>query len=199
MHADDRHRLHALRPVDVFQMDHRVPLVRVALAARLHARLAADAAVGVDEELEMLVRLHCCASSLADIIRRASALRTRQPQTLYSGNLADRILRGDGQLVGAFLAGPVIGNEDRVGADRGDDHRLKCDGAAARFGGRPVVVFDAELLREARVDLDARLGILIDQRADAARLRAGEELADDAAGGEEDRVLFARRHRPAVR
>ena len=37
--------------IDVFQVDHRVPLVRVALAAGLDARLAADAAAGVDEEL----------------------------------------------------------------------------------------------------------------------------------------------------
>ena len=63
--------------------------------------------------------------------------------------------------------------------------------------GRPVAVRDAELRREPRVHLDARLGVLIDQRADAARLRAGEELADDAAGGEEERILVARRRRPA--
>ena len=37
--------------VDIVELDHRLSLVRVALAARLHARLAADAAAGVDEEL----------------------------------------------------------------------------------------------------------------------------------------------------
>jgi hypothetical protein len=34
-------------------MDHRMALVRIALAARLHARLTADAPAGVEEELEM--------------------------------------------------------------------------------------------------------------------------------------------------
>ena len=37
--------------------------------------------------------------------------------------------------------------------------------------------------------LDPRLGVLLDERADAAGLRAGEELADHAAGGQEERVL----------
>src|SRR6185503_13374282 len=31
--------------------------------------------------------------------------------------------------------------------------------------------------------------ILIDERSDAARLRAGQELADHASGGEDDRVF----------
>ena len=44
--------------------------------------------------------------------------------------------------------------------------------------------------RQPRVHLDARLRILIDQRTDAARLRAGEKLADDAAGGQDDRILL---------
>src|SRR5262249_40569885 len=54
MHANDRHRLHTLRALYIFEMNHRLAAVRVAFAACLHARLAADAAVGVDEELEML-------------------------------------------------------------------------------------------------------------------------------------------------
>ena len=45
VHADDRHGLHALRAVDVFEVNHRLAAMRVALGARLHARLAADAAV----------------------------------------------------------------------------------------------------------------------------------------------------------
>src|SRR5262245_13614591 len=35
----------------------------------------------------------------------------------------------------------------------------------------------------------SRLGILIDQRPDATRLRAREKLADDAAGRQDDRIL----------
>ena len=64
---------------------------------------------------------------------------------------------------------------------------------------RPVAVGDAELRGEPRMHLDARLGILLDQRADAPRLRARQELADDAAGRQEDRILLARRRRPAAR
>ena len=46
-----------------------------------------------------------------------------------------------------------------------------------------------QLLGQLRVHLDARLGVLVDQRADAPRLGAGQELADDAAGGQDDRIL----------
>ncbi len=42
-------------------------------------------------------------------------------------------------------------------------------------------VCDAVLLRQPRMELQPRLGVLIDQRADAPRLRAGEVLADHAA------------------
>src|SRR4029079_5707394 len=61
MHAHDRDRLHALRALHVFEMDHRNAAMRVALGARLYTRLAADAAIRVDEELEM-AWLHCCGS-----------------------------------------------------------------------------------------------------------------------------------------
>src|SRR5438105_15954744 len=40
------------------------------------------------------------------------------------------------------------------------------------------------------MDLDARLGILIDERSDPPRLSTGEELTDHAAGGEDDRVCI---------
>src|SRR5262249_18409494 len=54
VHTDDRHRLRRQGAGDVVELDHRLPLVRVALATGLHARLAADAPARVDEELEML-------------------------------------------------------------------------------------------------------------------------------------------------
>src|SRR5690554_2538014 len=50
MHAHDRCRLRRLSAVDEFQMDHRMPLVRITFGTSLHARLAADAAVWIDEE-----------------------------------------------------------------------------------------------------------------------------------------------------
>jgi hypothetical protein len=65
VHADDWHGLHAGGALDVFQVDHRDTAVRIAFAARLHASLAADAAIRIDEELKVL-RLHvgyCCGSS----------------------------------------------------------------------------------------------------------------------------------------
>ena len=52
VHAHHRHGLRRRGAVDVVEVDHRVPLVRVALGAGLHARLAADAAGGIDEELD---------------------------------------------------------------------------------------------------------------------------------------------------
>ena len=50
-------------------------------------------------------------------------------------------------------------------------------------------VADAVLFGETRMKLEFRLGILLDERADAAGLRAGEVLADDPAGGQVDRKL----------
>ena len=52
-----------------------------------------------------------------------------------------------------------------------------------------VAVDDAELDRQAGMDLAERFGVLLDQRTDAAGLGAGEVLADDPTGGEPDRVL----------
>src|SRR5947209_8969527 len=57
-------------PVNVLQMNHRMAAVRVAFAARGDARLAADAAVRIEEELE---------------VHRSVAFAMRTAQTLYSG------------------------------------------------------------------------------------------------------------------
>ena len=69
------------------------------------------------------------------------------------------------------------------------DRRPQGADAAARFDPYPVAVLNPLFLGELRVYLDARLGILIDQRTDAARLRAGQVLADDAARRQDDRKL----------
>ena len=58
MHADDGHRLRRQLAVNVFQMDHRVPAVRVAFAARMNAGLAANAAARIDEELAVFGSEH---------------------------------------------------------------------------------------------------------------------------------------------
>src|SRR5262249_18222419 len=94
VHTDHRHRLHRLRAVHVFQVDHRVPLVRVALGTRVDARLAADAAVRVEEE-DVVVGDHglsfpgayCCGSRRPAYSGGESALRMRTAHTLYSGIL----------------------------------------------------------------------------------------------------------------
>ena len=98
--------------VDVLEVDHRVPLVRVALGAGLHARLAADAAVRVDEELEVVWNGHRRDPCLllrfepAGVLRRPAALRDAHGADLVLGDLRDRVLRGDRQLVDALRARP---------------------------------------------------------------------------------------------
>ena len=123
--------------------------------------------------------------------------RTRRPVRLLDADgadlvlrdLRDRVLGGDRQPVDALRAGPVIGHEDRVRPDRRHHLRPQGELAPARFDRRPVAVGDAEPVRQPRVDLDARLRVLIDQRPDAPRLRAREELADHAPGRQDHRVL----------
>src|SRR5262249_20975242 len=81
-----RHGLHGGAPLDVLDVDHRVPLVRLALGARVLAGVAPDAPVRVHKELHLGGHRSppCCGSS-----RRAysgsSALRRRTAHTLYSG------------------------------------------------------------------------------------------------------------------
>src|SRR5581483_2855953 len=89
VHADDGHRLDAVAPADELKMDHRLAAVRVAFGARLHARLAPDAAVRIDEEMQVVGFRHgyCCGSRRAAYAGAASARRTRQPHTLYCGIL----------------------------------------------------------------------------------------------------------------
>ena len=90
--------------------------------AGLHARLAADAAAGVDEELDDARERAWLGRSLLlrlQLLRRTpaapSALLHAHRADLVLGDLRDRVLGGDRQLVGALRPGPVVGNEDRVG------------------------------------------------------------------------------------
>src|SRR6185369_12960240 len=66
VHADDRDSLHALSPADILEMNHRLAAMGVAFRARLHTGLAADAAIRVDEEVQIVRFRHrgnpsyCC-------------------------------------------------------------------------------------------------------------------------------------------
>src|SRR5918994_2526940 len=105
------------------------------------------------------------------------------------GDLADRILRRDGESVGALIAGPVIRYEYCVWSNRRDDHRAQCDGAASGFPDGPRAIRHPEPLREARMHLDAWLGILRHERPDAPCLGARQKLTDDTPRGEENGEL----------
>jgi hypothetical protein len=85
VHADDRHGLHTFGTVDVLEVNHRLTAVRVALAACLHTGLAADAAARIDEEVQVagLWHCYCWGSNVVAYSGGPSALRTRQPHTLY--------------------------------------------------------------------------------------------------------------------
>src|SRR5262245_54391845 len=104
-------------------------------------------------------------------------------------DLADRILGRHRYLIRALLSRPVVRDGERVGPNRGDDHGFQRDAAAARFGRRPLPVFDAKSGCELWMHLDPGLRVLFHQRPDASGLRAGQELADHAAGREEHRIL----------
>src|SRR5690606_31730517 len=54
VHTHHGHRLWRMRAIDVVQLDHRMAPVRVTLGTCLHTRVAPDAAVRIDEELERL-------------------------------------------------------------------------------------------------------------------------------------------------
>ena len=83
------------------------------------------------------------------------------------------------QHVRAFLVSPVIGNEHGVGPDRTHNAGLKGDIGPPGRDRHPVLFHDAMLLRKARVNLDARFRIDVDQPADAPGLRARKILTDD--------------------
>ena len=110
----------------------------------------------------------------------------RQADTLYR-DLAARIERAMRQQVRGSPAGPVVGNEHRVGPDRLDDVHLRHDRRAPCRDLCPVTRLDGVRLRQARMHLDLGLGILLDERTDAPGLRAREIVAHDAAGREQQR------------
>src|SRR6185436_2945267 len=66
------------------------------------------------------------------------------------------------QTICATRPGPVIRDENGVGADRFDHHRADCKIVAAGGHCDPIAVFDVVLLGEPGMNLCARLWILID-------------------------------------
>src|SRR4051812_29348119 len=90
------------------------------------------------------------------------------------------------QLIGAALARPVVWNEYRVRTNRADHQRLQAHGRPPRRDFDPIARLDSMPRGELRVNLQLGLGILIDERSDATRLRARKVLADDAPGREID-------------
>jgi hypothetical protein len=82
MHADDRRGLRGPRPIDELQVDHRMPLVRIALGARMHASLTADAPARVDEEF------HSC-EVIPDTVLRIMPISPQlcQPATIFESRV----------------------------------------------------------------------------------------------------------------
>ena len=92
------------------KMNHRMTLVRIALAARFDARLAADAAIRVDEK-EFLagfatIRFLLLWFALASIFGLALGGPNAHGAHFVLGNLRDRILGGDRQLIDASSGRP---------------------------------------------------------------------------------------------
>src|SRR4029079_15769541 len=89
----------------------------------------------------------------------------------------------------AFLAAPVVRNENRIGTDRLDHLCSEHAIAAPRFDDDPITVGDLQPLGQARMNFNARLRIMIHERADTPRLRAGKKLAYHASGGENNWIF----------
>src|SRR5580698_1350773 len=96
------------------------------------------------------------------------------------GNLAAWIERAMRQPVRASPAGPVVGDEHRIRANRLHHHGLQGDLVATRGHVDPDSVIYLALLGEPGMDFQPWIWILLDETADTARLRAGEILTHDA-------------------
>jgi hypothetical protein len=108
---------------------------------------------------------------------------------LVLGDLGDRVEHRVGEQVGLLAAGPVVGDEHRVGPDRLDDLGRHGHLAAPRRDPDEVAGRDPERSASRGCSLDQRLGVLVDQRADPAGLGARQELADDPPGRQPQRVV----------
>ena len=189
VHADVGRGGDGLRAVDEVEVDHRDAAMGVALLAGLEAGLAADAARRVDVEFacRTSARLGCSPSG------GPAAFSIRQADTLNSGIL----LRGSSVRCVRRLALRSPGQWYGMKTVSGRMVRttIACSVIAPR---RVVTVTQSPsaipCCSASRGWISSlRLGILIDQRADAPRLRAREILAHHAAGGQVDRELGVHR------
>ena len=107
---------------------------------------------------------------------------------------AQKLRRGVGMYYGDDLPAPTIMEEGSGGVESTLNRLDEAVSMLASLHGHPIprgrrgkidlAALVWEVAPEARVQLDARLGVLIDERADSPGLRPGQVLADDAAGGE---------------
>ena len=197
VHADDGHGLDASRALHVLEMNHRLASMRVAFGARLHARLTADAAVGIDEEVEVVrfghgASRYCCGSRTEAYAGRPVRLAHTAAAHLVLRYLADRDPAPRRSAGSRSSAGPVVRDEDRVRPDGGHDHGSQRD--RRRVASRP-----SSSRRPRRRASPPGAGCISmrgsgywsDERTDPAGLRSRQELADDAAGRQVDRILLA--------
>src|SRR5262245_44273332 len=108
---------------------------------------------------------------------------------LVFGDLRNRVLGRNGQLVGALASAPVVRNKYGVGPNRVHHSGPQRGGAAPRFRGRPVAIRQSQLGGKLRMNFDVGIRTLVQQRADTASLLARKEMADYAPGRENERVL----------
>src|SRR5579864_9515613 len=98
--------------------------------------------------------------------------------------LAARIESSVSQTICAARAGPVVRDENGVGANRFDHHCADCKIVTAGGHCDPIAIFDPVLFGKARMKFCTRLWILIDECSDAPRLRAGQILANHSSSGQ---------------
>ncbi len=79
-------------------------------------------------------------------------------------------------MIGGFFAGPMVGDEYGVRPDGFYYLRGHLNLAAAGADTHSVAIGDAETFCEVRVYFTKRLGVLVDQHANAAGLGAAEVL-----------------------
>src|SRR3954468_2982723 len=87
-------------------------------------------------------------------------------------NLRGRVKRRIRQLIDSELFAPVIGNKNRVRANRFDDERGEDAFAAPRNNFHALAVVDLEPRSHFRMYLDVRLRALLDEKAYATSLIA---------------------------
>src|SRR5580704_2479975 len=129
---------------------------------------------------------------LSDSICRLFCLGYANGTDLKLGDVRYGIDGANRQVVGGTVKRPVISNEDRVRPDGFHDLSPNDNAPAPAFYFNEVAFVDGQLFRQSGMHLAQRLRILVQQSADTARLRAGEEVRHYPSGGEDDGILVVR-------